>query len=291
MDALPVIVQSFGLGRIRANVVLFGWPESPDPAALGSYVGAISDVARLGVSVMSLSTDELRWGRFTSTPRKRRNITLWWEDDDSGRLALMTAYLCTRDPEWQHATIRLVADAGQDANTTKAHLESMLESARIDSEVVTIHQPTSLDIVGVCADATLVLMPMRLRRGELLDPFGRDMIDLAVRLPMTAAIHAGASIVLDTDPASGLAASLATAERSADEAHERLRKLEHQLDEVHAEVANLRNGVGAEPAHLEEAMAEAQDRFERIHRRTLSARARVERANADVQVLLQTRHN
>jgi amino acid transporter len=291
MDALPVIVQSFGLGRIRANVVLFGWPESPDQAALGSYVGAISDVARLGVSVMSLSTDELRWGRFTSTPRRRRNITLWWEDDDSGRLALMTAYLCTRDPEWQHATIRLVADAGQDANDTKAHLESMLEGARIDADVVTINQPTSMDIVGVCADATLVLMPMRLRRGELLDPFGEDMIDLAAKLPMTAAIHAGAPIVLETDPASGLAESLATAERSADEARERLRKLEHQLDDANAEVTNLRNGEGAEPAHREEAMAEAQDRFERIHRRTLSARARVERANADVQVLLQTRRH
>ena len=31
MDALPVIVQSFGIGKIRSNVVLFGWPESPSP--------------------------------------------------------------------------------------------------------------------------------------------------------------------------------------------------------------------------------------------------------------------
>jgi len=289
MDALPVIVQSFGLGRIRANVVLFGWPESPDPAALGSYVGAISDVARLGVSVMSLSTDELRWGRFTSTPRKRRNITLWWEDDDSGRLALMTAYLCTRDPEWQHATIRLVADAGQDANATKAHLESMLEGARIDADVVTIDQATSEDVVRVCADATLVLMPMRLRRGELLDPFGGDMVALASLLPMTAAIHAGAPIVLDTDPASGLAESLATAERSVDEARERLRNLENQLDEANAVVATLRDGADPDPARQAEAIAEAQDRLERVHRRTLSARARVERTDADVQALLQHR--
>ena len=166
----------------------------------------------------------------------------------------------------------------------------MLEEARITADVVTIDQPKSKDIIRICADATLVLMPMRLRKGELLDPFGGDMVALASQLPMTAAIHAGAPIVLDTDPASGLAESLGTAERKADEARERLRSLEHQLDEANAVVATLRDGVDPDPVQHEEVMAEAEDRLERVHRRTLSARARVERTDADVQALLQHRH-
>ncbi len=287
MDALPVIVQSFGLGRLRANLVLFGWPESPDAGALGSYVAAVQGVARLGVSVMSLSTDELRWGRLNATAKRDRTIDIWWVDNDSGRLALMAAYLCTRDPAWSKASIRLIAPTDGDAAATRALLEAMLDEARIRGEVVTVERPTRDDIVSVCAESTLVLMPMRLRRGQIIDPLEGEMVELAARLPMTAALHAAAPILLNTDPESGLAESLAEAEQAVDEARGRLQKLEAQLEQANAEVSALRKDADRATSGGDELLAEAEDRLERIHRRTLSARARVERTEAEVQAILQ----
>ena len=279
LDALPVIVQSFGLGRIKANLVLFGWPESPRPEQLASYVGAVRNVARLGVSVMSLSTDELRWGRLKAIRPENRRIDVWWEDDDSGRLALMAAYLCTRHDQWRKASIRLISGQTEDEDRAPA-LRSMLEQARIDAEVVTITDPTRDVIVSACSDAALVLIPMRLRQGEIKDPMGGDMVELASRLPMTAALHAGAPILLNTDPESGLAEQIADAEEALDEARDRLRKLERSADTAQAEIDRLSREDDPE------ALVVAEDRHAAILRRVVSAKLRVERAQAEIETLL-----
>jgi hypothetical protein len=280
-DALPVIVQSFGIGRLRANVVLFGWPESEDPERAETYVSAVREVARLGVSVMSLSTDAQRWQRFTDTPTRDRRIDVWWEDNDSGRLALLAAYLCTRDPEWGSARIRLLACPDGDPRDLRASLATMLDDARIDAEVRLLAAPNREAIIAATHDSTIVFAPMHLRRGTIVDPFDGDMIGLAGRLPMTAAFHAGSPIVLDTDPASGIAEEIAVAEQAASDAAERLTKLEQQLADAHAELEAMDVST-ATPQDV----ANAEETLDRIHRRVVSARARSERTRFEADQLL-----
>jgi amino acid transporter len=279
MDALPVIVQSFGIGRIRSNVVLFGWPESPNTEQLALYVGAVRSVARLGVSVMSLSTDAVRWKRFAETPKAQRKLNVFWHDSDSGRLALLAAYLCTRDPEWRKATIRLISLSSAETDSPEA-LRAMLEEARIDAEISHITDATRDDIVSACSDATLALLPMRLLTGQIVDPLGGNMISLAAQLPMTAAIHAGEPIHLDTDPESGRAVHIAEAEAAAEEARQRLRRLEGQLKDATAALDRATRAGNEERAH------ELEDRVAQIRRRVLSTQVRVERAETEVSHLL-----
>ena len=282
MSALPVIVQSFGVGRIRTNVVLFGWPESTDEDRLAGYVGVVREVARLGVSVVSLSTDESRWKSFVDTPGKQRRIDVWWEDNDSGRLALLAAYLVTRADDWRHASIRLLAAGGAQPDDRREELLTMLDEARIAASVHVIRELDHETVVAAVSDATLVLTPMHLRKGGIVDPIDGDMIALAAELPMTAAFHAGSPIVLDTDPASGIAEEIVVAEQAAYDAKERLRKLEEQLDEAHAELESMDVSSATEAD-----VADAEETLERIHRRTISARARVERTSAEAEVLLR----
>lgn len=284
LQALPVIVQSFGIGKLRSNLVLFGWPESSDPDRIATYVGAVREVARLGVSVVSISTDNERWERFVASDPRERRIDVWWEDNDSGRLSLLAAYLCTRDAQWRQARIRLLALANGDPVVTKAELQQVLEDARIDADIEVVAIPTRDAIVRAVADASLVLAPMHLRRSTIVDPLDGEMIELAARMPMTAAFHAGSPIVLDTDPASGFAAQLAEAEQAVAEAKERLSKLEAQLEAAHAELEAM--DVDSTDAA---AIAELEERLERIHRRTLSARARVQRTEAEAQTLVAQR--
>ncbi len=282
IQALPIIVQSFGVGRIRSNVVLFGWPESSDEERLATYVGVVREVARLGVSVVSLSTDEARWERFLETPGKDRRIDVWWEDTDSGRLGLLAAYLVTREAEWRRASIRLIVDGGADPEAVRSELMAMLDQARIDAAVHVIEGFSREAVVTAAEDAALVLIPMHLRRGSIVDPLDGDMIALATELPMTAAFHAGSPIVLDTDPSSGIAEEIVAAEQAANDAKERLRKLEEQLDTAHNELEVMDVGTATEAQ-----IAEAEETLERIHRRTLSARARVERTSAEAEAMLR----
>ena len=108
LEAIPVIVQSFGLGRIHANTVLFGWPETPDTERRDAYVSALRDIARLGINVLSLSSDPRLWSHLEAIPEKRRRIDVVWTDDDTGRLAMLAAYLCTRNEFWEKATKRAI---------------------------------------------------------------------------------------------------------------------------------------------------------------------------------------
>lgn len=285
MDALPVIVQSFGVGMVRANAVLFGWPETDDTARIAGYVQTVQEVARLGVSVVSLSTDEQRWESFASTEDSDRVIYVWWEDSDSGRLALLTAYLCTRDPEWRRATVKLVVAPQDDPAQQAADLELMLDQARIDAEVVVLAEPTQAAVASTVAGATLILVPMHLRRKTLVDPFSEELLGFVRQLPMTAAFHAGSPIVLDTDPSSGIAQEIADAELALTEAKDRLGKLEEQLEHAQATLESLNVG-----SSTEDELSSAEEALETIHRRAISARVRVERAERDVAELLdQTR--
>ena len=195
---------------------------------------------------MSLSTGELRWTRFAETPPAERKVNVFWQDSDSGRLAVLAAYLCTRDPEWRKATIRVISLSSEETDKPDA-LREMLEQARIDAEIVHIPDATNEDIVFMCSDATLALMPMRMLSDQIVDPLGGDMISLAERLPMTAAIHAAEPIHLDTDPESGRAFHIAEAEAIAEEARQRLRRLERQLKEAAGDLARASASRGWGP--------------------------------------------
>ena len=285
MAALPVIAQSFGLGRLRANTVLFGWPESPERERLARYVGALQDVARLGMNVVSLSTDELRWGQLSTVRRRSRRIDVWWTDNDSGRLALMAAYLFTRTREWGRATIRLLTPVEGSGASERTALEEMLDDARIDAEVFIMETPTEDDLVSAAAESTMLLLPMRIREGTIVDPFGGQMTSLVVRLPMTAGIMAGAPISLETGPDTGMATRLAEAELDADHATARLRALEQQLKRAEADVAEIQDRPVTNNDTVLEELDEAERKLERVHRRTLSARVRVDSTQAALEAL------
>jgi flagellar biosynthesis/type III secretory pathway protein FliH len=98
---------------------------------------------------------------------------------------------------------------------------------------------------------------------------------------MTAAVHAGEPIHLDTDPESGRAFHISQAEAAAEEARQRLRRLERQLKDATAELERIsREGN-------QERTRELEDRVTQIHRKILATRVRVERAEAEVSHLLE----
>jgi hypothetical protein len=148
----------------------------------------------------------------------------------------------------------------------------MLDDSRISAEVTIITPTAASRIADVFEGATLILMPMHLRHGTIVDPLGDDLLEYVTELPMTAAFHAAEPIVLETDPSSGIAREIADAEDAAEEARERLRKLEEQLEEAHRHLESM----DIESA-TDEDIARAEETLERIHRRAVSARVRVER--------------
>ena len=162
-----------------------------------------------------------------------------------------------------------------------SELELMLDEVRIEAEVVVLPGSSQRAVALAAAEATLVLVPMHLRRKTLVDPLDEELLSLVAHLPMTAAFHAGSPVVLDTDPSSGIAREIAEAELAVAEAKQRLSKLEGQLEQAHAALESL----DIESA-TEDEVVSAEETLETVHRRTISARVRVERAEQEAKALL-----
>ncbi|MEN8112812.1 MAG: amino acid permease [Actinomycetota bacterium] len=290
MEALPVVVQSFGLGGLKANTALFGWPENAEAERRHLFVQSLREVVRLGVNVVTMSSDEQRWGALSGRDSKSRRIDVWWSDDDSSRLALLAAYLFTRTPDWSKATMRVLTSAPQDeADPIRTSLEDLLTEARIPAEAICLIDADPETIISACADAALVIAPMRIHREETLGPLDTDLDSLLQRLPLTAAVLSAQPVDLLAGPESGHHVTLADAEDAVEDAETRLHALERRLAGIDRDLAGARERHDAGDSGAAEEVEDLTRERQTVMRRTLKARVRVESARSEVAALLGER--
>jgi amino acid transporter len=286
MEALPVIVQSFGLGPIKANTVLFGWPEDSEPGHLAGYFEAVREVHRLRLNVVSMLSDEERWARLEATPRAERRIDVWWNADDASRMALLSAYLFTRMSGWSRAKVRLLGGvaAGELIAATRQTLEEMTFEVRIPAEVECVVLPDEESIVAQSADATFVFLPARLGRTDMVGPFEVHLEDVLSHLPTSAIVLAGETFDLAPPPESEAHQVLLAAEERADGAEHRVQTLEKNLQKLESalEVARLRLGNPDHPV-TEDDVAAAELRVENVRRRLAKAEVNRDSARAELR--------
>ena len=290
MEALPVIVQSFGLGPIRANTVLFGWPESDAPGHVEGYIEAVRQVHRLGLNVVSMMSDERRWEDLSATPFAERTIDVWWTDDDASRMALLSAYLFTRTEPWAHAKVRLLgaAPASEVAQARRQNLEEVAFQARIDVDVECIVTPDAATIQAVSAGSTFVFLPGRLRRSEFLGPFDAVLDGLIQQLPPSAVVLAGETFDLSPAPESAEHQELMAAEERVDAARHRVSTLKGQVAMLEAEFEETKARATNPVYDVDrEDVAAAELRLTTAARRLVKAQATRDGAVADLRRLTE----
>ena len=288
MEALPVIVQSFGVGPISANTVLFGWPESDDPNHLAGYVEAVREVHRLGLNVVNMLSDEERWQQLARIPRNERRIDVWWDDDDASRMALLSAYLFTRTADWEDAKVRLLGGvaAGELMAATRKTLEEMAFDVRIPAEVECVVAPNEDTLIAASGDASFVFLPGRLHRKDFVGPYEVNLEEVLRRLPTSAVVLAGEAFDLAPPPESDFHRALLAAEERADSAEQRVHSLERQLEGLEAALEE-RRARATSPAYpvTEDDVAAAELRVENVSRRLAKARVNRNSAREDLRNL------
>jgi len=297
---LATIVQSYGVGPLRANTVLLSWfdrtESAPGVAGLRAYGRYMRTALRYGCNLVVLEATGEEMARLDAIPVQERRVDVWWQGDATSRLALLFAYLMGRDEAWKGATIRVLAAAQGEESVAVAlrDLRQVMEEVRIDAQAEIVAVFDAAQVVERSADAALVFLPFRVRGEEPCGVFDGPLDETLRRIGVTALVLAAQDIVLDSEPDQGQEGEMAAALDAVSDAGRRVKVLAKEEEET-AEAAAVQRAAleaaraegltGDELAALEKAAGEAEEAAEEAHRRALKAHAKADQADREATTL------
>ena len=155
-DGIESLVQCQGMGALRSNTVMIGWPTEPKRAeAFGATLRTIASLQRSIIAVRFKDDPEDPWVAPAGA------IDVWWRGRQNGGLMLLLAHLLTKTTQWRTRPIRLMRiienEAG--ASEVEAHLRELADEARIIAAPRAIVSSNAMqDIADTSRNAALVLM-------------------------------------------------------------------------------------------------------------------------------------
>ena len=297
--AVQELLQSFGVGPIKANTILLNWLDQLHTGVLGLkqaiYSRSLWTVFRYGCNIIVLDAKEEEWDALEKVPPEERRIDVWWWDDPTSRLMLLLAYLITRNDAWEEANLRvLAATYEKKSKRSTEELRKTLEEVRIPAEPEIISNATADSVVKHSADATLLFLPFRLRHNQLVDPFGNPIEELVTRLPIVALVLAAEDIDLDAEPEEGKPAEVAAALDALTDAQKKAREAEKAATEGAKQEEKKQSALedavssGADEqtvSKIEKEAKAAQEEARKLSRRAAKAQAKAEDAAREVELL------
>jgi amino acid transporter len=129
-EGIEYLVQCCGLGALRPNTLLLGWPNEEGKAE--AMVASLRVIAALkrNLIVAKLQDSE------NADPRvvPRGSIDVWWRGHQNGELMLLLGHLLKQNPAWRNRTIRLMRVVAEEAAREDVlnHLQQLAAESRIE---------------------------------------------------------------------------------------------------------------------------------------------------------------
>ncbi|XP_073958246.1 solute carrier family 12 member kcc isoform X2 [Choristoneura fumiferana] len=197
-DGLSHFVQTSGLGGLKPNTVLVGWPygwrQSEDERTWHVFLHTVRTVA---ASRMAMLVPKGINFFPDSTEKVAGNIDIWWIVHDGGLLMLLP-FLLKQHRTWKNCKMRIFTVAQMEDNSIqmKKDLKMFLYQLRLEAEVEVVEM-TDSDISAYTYERTLMmeqrnqmLRELRLNKKEL--GMMQNMVDYEQnaeeKLPLVQAI-------------------------------------------------------------------------------------------------------
>jgi len=293
------LIQSVGIGPIKVNTILLNWlgNEQKGIPAIGvfKYSRNLRLAFHFGCNIVILDSKDDTWDSLEDAPSEKRLIDVWWQDNETGQLMLLLAYLMKRNETWDNARIRVISwrDQNESAATTIEYLQKTLDEVRIEAEPEIINTIDIDSIVNMSEHSNIVFLPFRLKGDNIVIPFDLSAEDLIPRLPVTALVLAGEDIDLDADPEEGTAGELAEAldafadaEKRVKEAEKVVKRITEQAKERTNELESaISSGADKELMEKIKASLEAKEQASKAIRKEAKALAKAEEAARTLESL------
>ncbi len=172
------VTQNNGVGNLRSNTVMFGWPN--DDVKLDLMLMIMRTISKIGKSTIITKLKDLKSKGFYS------QIDIWWGGmENNGDLMLLLAHLLSMNPKWREAKIVLrsiVYDPAQKAET-EASLAETISSVRIKAvgEVIVNDSGASISEV-ICRhsrEADITFMGLMIPESGREHEYGKKLLELS----------------------------------------------------------------------------------------------------------------
>lgn len=134
------LVQCHGIGGLRPNTILLGWPSDESKAeSFGSNIRLLARMKRSVLAARFLAQREDE-GDVSDVEEHWRvpagTIDVWWRGMDNGELMLLLAHLLHRNTSWRGNPIRVlrIVNNEQAQGEVRQHLIELGAAARIEFE-------------------------------------------------------------------------------------------------------------------------------------------------------------
>jgi hypothetical protein len=288
---LNSLLQSFGIGPVKANTILSNWlnPDASDLHGFRKYLFGrhLRTVHRLGCNIVILHADEKRWTALMERSAGKNRIDVWWRGDATSRMMLLFAYLMTRSEPWDEATIRVLAiNYENDSPDNIEDLADTLNEVRIEAEPKIILETDIQKITEISTDASMIFLPFRFLNNRIIGPVDVRVEELLPRLPIVALVLSAEDIDLQAEPEDGTAGEMAAARDAQDDADKKAKETQKDAENARsvAEAAKEKIGVfneteasddkSEELARLEGEVKKAEMEAEKAFRRAAKAEAK-----------------
>ena len=206
-DGIESLIQCHGIGGLRPNTVLFGWPRDESKADM--FGSNIRVVARMGRSVIAArfvtQLDSNPPPEFSENSEHwlvpKGTIDVWWRGMENGALMMLLAHLLHQNPEWRGNRIRLLRVIEHERARTEVvrHMQELIATARIhcDPEVVISDAPTEEVIAKASRSASVVLMGFQTPQEGSETQLYHRMEKLAGGLPRVLFVDSAGGMTLE----------------------------------------------------------------------------------------------
>ncbi len=165
-DGIEAMVQCHGIGVMKPNTVMFGWPNDESRAEI--FGAAVRVVSRLERSIIAARFLEHRVDNSNSTEKPvdpwrvpRGTIDIWWYGKQNGGLMVLLAHLLHQNPQWRFNRIRLLrVVASEEARPgVIQHARELCTAARIAAEpLAVVHEEPAVAIQETSENASVVIL-------------------------------------------------------------------------------------------------------------------------------------
>ncbi|XP_037946069.1 solute carrier family 12 member 6 isoform X1 [Teleopsis dalmanni] len=156
-EGLSSVIQTIGLGGMKPNTVIVGWPYSWRQEGKQSWKTFIQTVRTVGACHMALLVPKGINFFPESNHKIGGNIDIWWIVHDGGLLMLLP-FLLKQHRTWRNCKLRIFTVAQMEDNSIqmKKDLKTFLYHLRIEADVEVVEMMNS-DISAYTYERTLMM--------------------------------------------------------------------------------------------------------------------------------------